>query len=736
VATYTIYQSTPTGNNIRVNQTYNGVYTDTYLQSLTQNQALHAIGGDKSGNTWDIDRSSAAIFSIPTLAAGERLVDAGFFIRDPYNGIISQLAIHAANVGTSIQNYDSTWSLGTTLVANQIFNYLADTPIGPSVNANWSALQSWYESGSGTDKAVIFHDDNVGTGTNQLGGPSWSTSFKPHLTATTIIGATFSTSGTATGVAWDASITSNAITPPAGAASATGTAYNPTVTLTVPVPLIRSSVKKYGAPGSSTVSFTDADFPVAPQTGDYIVAIVEFVDLTYGYDYKTTITTGNGLTTRTMTSRTGTASLAANGMEIFGDWWTSGVTRTWGLYGEICVTLFCVYNVNTTTPIAGAIAAAGGPPYVTTTVPGTLDLAGYITGGYYYNYTELYTNSSVYYGTPYYHFCSKEQYNPGSTLAPHYANNIWQGIIALNYGAPTGVSPSAVDAAGTGTAYDATVTTTTSAVNATAVDAAGVGTSYDAPIQILVNDTGAASTGVAQTPTPAMLVNDAGATATGTAYDAAATTAALTNAAAVDAAATGTAYDATVTILANTATSTATGTAGDVAPSVSVADTGATGAGTAYAPGLSGSLSAPGLDAASLGTAFDATVSTIVSWTAEAATATGTANDATISLVVQTFASAEVALATGVAGDLSQTVLANASTAAASVTADNASALLYIYSGIASISGLSYDPGYTASANLAAEVALGSGAAGDVTVASTDRSNAKRGFGVVRTRFS
>ena len=260
------------------------------------------------------------------------------------------------------------------------------------------------------------------------------------------------------------------------------------------------------------------------------------------------------------------------------------------------------------------------------------------------------------------------------------------------------------------------VTLSGSGVSANAGNGAGTGTAYDA--------------------VAAILANDAGATATGTAYDATASTASFTNAAAVDAAGTGTAYDATVTILANTAASTGTGVAGDAAPSVSAADTGATGAGSAYDAGLSASLSAPGLDAASLGTAFDATVSTIVSWAAQAAAGTGTAYDAVISLVVQTYANAEVATGSGLAGDLGSLVLANADYAPITGQADNAPALLYIYAGIASITGLSYDPGYTASANIQAEVAVGSGAAGDPSSASTDRSNAKRGFGIVRTRFS
>ncbi len=277
------------------------------------------------------------------------------------------------------------------------------------------------------------------------------------------------------------------------------------------------------------------------------------------------------------------------------------------------------------------------------------------------------------------------------------------------------VAPTAIEATATGTAHDATVSTTSSDVSVNAIVATGTGTSQQpnvsvAPTALSASGTGtsqqpgasvkptalvasgtgvalqpsvdvkasaltATATGAAQTPSAALLVNAGSASGTGTAHNATISTASNVNAAATLAEATGTANQPSVSVFASALVATATGTA--QAPGISTTDQApaavATATGTAQQP--STSVAANALVASASGTAYTAGVSTTDQAPADVATATGTAHDATVSTGSNASAAAGEATATGTAhtASISTNDPVEATVATATGTAYNAS---------------------------------------------------------------
>lgn len=336
----------------------------------------------------------------------------------------------------------------------------------------------------------------------------------------------------------------------------------------------------------------------------------------------------------------------------------------------------------------------------------------------------------------------------------------------IDWAYPTGY------ASGTGTAYNATVSTSTGGTSASAGAAAGTGTAYAAAVAVkppagLASGTGtannvtattsviaaataAAGAGVAANAAVAVSSSAATATGTGSANNAAATTATI--AAATAATGAGTANNASTSVFPVAAAASGAGTANNAATAVSApaghasgtatannaaaatgtvaVATAASGTGAAHGPAAQVAPSSSA--AAGVGAAYGATV--VVAMTAGAATGTGSGLAPATSVAPH----AGVASGTGTANDASVPVGGTGSAGAAegTGTAGNASVTAAPSAGSAAGSGAAHGPasridsaalpaaGAGAAANGAARVAptaggaSASGAAFDATVLS------------------
>lgn len=255
------------------------------------------------------------------------------------------------------------------------------------------------------------------------------------------------------------------------------------------------------------------------------------------------------------------------------------------------------------------------------------------------------------------------------------------------------IPPYSGAAAGTGTAYNATVSTAQSAsanaglatgslalhgsYGATGVTYGGMGayggTTFDPSTGVAPTATAATSTGTSYIAHGDIaFVLPAAAIATGTAYNPTVVTGSNTVASAGAAAGTGTAYPATTTAsgTAFPTTATGTGTAYNPAPAIRINSGFAAGTGTAYNPSLTASASVAAGAATGTATAFPATITTTAQPAAGVALGTTLANNPTVTTSQPALAGS--ATGTGTALALTATVSPTASAATATATANNA----------------------------------------------------------------
>lgn len=211
---------------------------------------------------------------------------------------------------------------------------------------------------------------------------------------------------------------------------------------------------------------------------------------------------------------------------------------------------------------------------------------------------------------------------------------------------------------------------------------------------VSVNAECATGIGAADNASVSIAVNAESATGTGTANDSGPSVASS----AEPATGTGAADNASVAITVNAECATGTGTAGDGTPAIAVNAECATGTGTAD----------------------DATVSTTsdVNASAECATGTGAADNLTISIAVN----AECATGTGVADSATPAIGAAPTNATGTGAADNPSISLQINGGVAAGTGTASDP--TPAIAVLGDQATGTGAALDPTVSTETITNA------------
>lgn len=261
------------------------------------------------------------------------------------------------------------------------------------------------------------------------------------------------------------------------------------------------------------------------------------------------------------------------------------------------------------------------------------------------------------------------------------------GLLLALAGGQTGtaqVQAQPTEAAGTGTAYDATVTTTSSAVSGFADVALGTGSAYDATVAITASDGGAAGTGTAA---------DAQAAVSGQPTEGAGT---------------GTALTAGTDIAGTSGVGTGSGVAGDPQASVSGLPTEAPGTGTGQdAQGATGAL--PGA-ASGTGASFDTSVGSTAQPTEAAGT--GTALDAASSVATQPTNAAGV----GQAYDVLGAVAAQPPQADGTGTSQTAADDIQVFADWAGGQGVAYDAAVTTSGqtNAPAAEAVGTGTAYDV----------------------
>ena len=221
-------------------------------------------------------------------------------------------------------------------------------------------------------------------------------------------------------------------------------------------------------------------------------------------------------------------------------------------------------------------------------------------------------------------------------------------VFALAVHAPAGA------AAGSGTAYDATVSTA-GGVSPNAGTATGTGVAHGAAASVAANAGHAAGTGVAHAASTSVAAGAGAASATGVAHFEPGTSISVTLIADSPVEATGTAYDATVSTAVDVETNAGAATAAGVAhgPSTSVAAGAGTVTGTGVAHGAAASVAANAGHAAGTGVAHAA--STPVATGASTATGTGVAHGAAASVS----AGPGTATAAGVAHGPSTSVATN-----------------------------------------------------------------------------
>lgn len=188
-------------------------------------------------------------------------------------------------------------------------------------------------------------------------------------------------------------------------------------------------------------------------------------------------------------------------------------------------------------------------------------------------------------------------------------------------GAPTAnPRPNAGNAAGTGSAK-----TPSETVAQSSGVASGTGAASSATTIIAGNATSASGTGVAGGPTSSVKPNAGAASGTGSAFNATVSTAATANASAGNAAGTGTAYNATVTVAQSAGAASGTGTAFGSSSTVKPNAGNAAGTGQAMTPSQAAAVAAGA--AAGVVAAFNALLQ--IAAMASAATGVGTAYNPT-----------------------------------------------------------------------------------------------------------
>lgn len=273
----------------------------------------------------------------------------------------------------------------------------------------------------------------------------------------------------------------------------------------------------------------------------------------------------------------------------------------------------------------------------------------------------------------------------------------------------------------TGLATNASVAT-----DALATAATGVATGHAATTAAIINADAATASGQAAPASATLLANADPAAGTATASDATVTTASETQATAAPAEGAGSAADGAPTVDAQALSASAPGAAASASTALQPGALPAQG--TATAASASTALLAGALDASAAGSAEDATVSTlaVTEAPAESPAAAGTAGDA----VSSSSALADAPAAAGSAPNATASTSGQAGAATSAATASPATADLTVAADPAVATGLAADATVAAESSVAApaDVAMAIGAAESATVATSVPAGAATGL--------